>query len=144
MTPVKIDTLAVDVDHLLSVERRGYEPIDVPVRLAGGETRKLELTLAKARAGKKPRPGRTGGGATGSTGGSAAAGEDGFLTLRTSPWTNVTIDGEPYGPSPLFKTKLTPGPHTVRLVNEQSGIDVTKTVTIRPGESEKVSWELAP
>jgi serine/threonine-protein kinase len=70
------------------------------------------------------------------------AAEDGFLTLQTTPWTQVSIDGEPEGSTPLFKLRLRAGKHTLHLVNEQAGIDVTRNLTVGPAANEKVSWQL--
>jgi serine/threonine-protein kinase len=46
-------------------------------------------------------------------------------------WANVYIDGKDIGKStPLFGHQLTVGTHKVRVVNEQQGLDETKTVTV--------------
>jgi hypothetical protein len=71
-----------------------------------------------------------------------AAAEDGFLTLKTTPWTKVSIGGTPYGSTPLFRVKLHPGQLSVVLVNEQEGINETKTVKIVAGELTKLDLML--
>lgn len=65
----------------------------------------------------------------------------GSLTVRTRPWTKASIDGEPHGATP-FKVKLTAGPHTLRFVNEQAGIDRQERVTIRPDQTTKLDLDL--
>jgi serine/threonine-protein kinase len=59
----------------------------------------------------------------------------GFLSLVTSPWTNVTLDGRALGETPLVRVSLPAGNHTLRLRNPEAGIDETYEVTIRPGET---------
>ena len=59
----------------------------------------------------------------------------GFLSLVTSPWTEVTLEGRSLGETPLQRVSLPPGTHTLRLRNSEAGIDETYEVTIRPGEA---------
>lgn len=60
---------------------------------------------------------------------------DGFLTLRTNPWCEVTIDGTPAGTTPLVKYRLAAGPHKVELVNEKVGARAKLTVSISPNDT---------
>ena len=69
-------------------------------------------------------------------------GGKGFLTVKTTPWAKITIDGQPWGSTPVAKVPLASGTHTVRLVNEDAGKDVTKKVTITSGETLKQDWTL--
>ncbi|GAB4203541.1 MAG: hypothetical protein OHK0013_17730 [Sandaracinaceae bacterium] len=59
----------------------------------------------------------------------------GFLSLVTSPWTSVTLDGRPLGETPLVRVSLPAGTHTLRLRNPEAGIDESYEVTIRSGET---------
>jgi serine/threonine protein kinase len=68
--------------------------------------------------------------------------DDGSLTLQTTPWTQVYVDGDPQGSTPLFKLKLKAGKHVLHLVNEQAGIDTTRTVSIAPDANQKLNWQL--
>jgi hypothetical protein len=68
----------------------------------------------------------------------------GTLTLRTTPWAKVTIDGKPFGSTPLYKVELGSGPHTVRLVNEEFGVDETRKVIIKPGQASRLNLTLKP
>jgi hypothetical protein len=65
----------------------------------------------------------------------------GFLSVRTTPWVKVHIDGTPLSSTPLFKEKVKPGKHALKLVNEELGIHVEKTITIVPGETLKKIWD---
>ena len=60
--------------------------------------------------------------------------ESGFLTLATNPWTNVMFNGRNLGTTPLIRVSLPAGTHTLRLVNEEQGINRTYRVTIEAGE----------
>jgi hypothetical protein len=68
--------------------------------------------------------------------------EDGFLTLKTTPWAKISIAGAPYGSTPVFKLRLSPGRHVLHLVNEEAGVDVKRTVTIKSGETAKLDINL--
>ncbi len=59
----------------------------------------------------------------------------GFLSLVTSPWTQVTVDGRAIGETPLVRVSLPAGTHTLRLRNSEADIDETYEVTIRAGET---------
>jgi serine/threonine-protein kinase len=59
----------------------------------------------------------------------------GYLSLVTSPWTQVTLDGRSLGETPLVRVPLPPGTHTLRLRNPSAGIDESYEVTIRSGET---------
>ena len=61
--------------------------------------------------------------------------DNGFLTLATTPWTQVSLNGRPLGTTPLIRVSLPPGNHTLRLVNRERGIDQTYRVTITAGET---------
>lgn len=64
-----------------------------------------------------------------------AAAADGFLTLRTNPWCEVTIDGTPAGTTPLVKHKLPAGSHTLELANEKVGARAKLSIVIPAGQT---------
>jgi serine/threonine protein kinase len=153
-TPLEVTTLASGVRHELSFDRAEFQPATRIVELTPGETLSLNITLeaqvapAKPRVrGPKPRPTDT----TRVTDPPSvpvpvpvpvAASSEGFLSVRTTPWTKVTIAGAPHGATPLFKLRLHAGKHTVRLTNEQAGIDATRVVEIKGGETTKLDLQL--
>src|SRR5262249_18373432 len=62
----------------------------------------------------------------------------GFLTLNSSPWSYIFIDGRKLpSTTPLQKHKLAPGTHQVRLESRGAGKNDEFTVTIRAGQTEK-------
>ncbi len=77
-----------------------------------------------------------GGGASGaqSAPSEASSGGVGYLSLITSPWTTVTLNGRVLGETPLVRVALPPGSHTLRLRNPDAQIDESYEVTIRSGE----------
>ncbi len=60
---------------------------------------------------------------------------NGFLTLATTPWTTVSLNGRALGTTPLIRLPLPPGSHVLRLQNRERGIDQTYRVTIVAGET---------
>ncbi|MBN2361133.1 MAG: PEGA domain-containing protein, partial [Deltaproteobacteria bacterium] len=140
-TPIEIDTLAPGVTHTLSVEKRGYQPQEFSVALETGENKSVELTLTRQAGGGKGKSGSTAKPTEGRP--AETSTELGALTLDTTPWTRVTIDNDPYGSTPVFKIKLAPGRHKLRLVNEQENIDVSKTVEIKSGQVSKLNYDLS-
>lgn len=54
-------------------------------------------------------------------GATRAAVRDGTLTLRSNPWCDVRVDGEPVGSTPLLDLKLPAGRHHVLLTNAKLG-----------------------
>ncbi|MCA9562524.1 MAG: PEGA domain-containing protein, partial [Myxococcales bacterium] len=64
--------------------------------------------------------------------------EPGRLSVQSRPSAQVFVDGREIGYTPQVNIELSPGQHTVRLVNGEFGIDHTEVVTIEPGGSERV------
>ena len=139
-TPVDLDMLRPGVKHTLTVDKRGFQPQELAVELKPGERRTVEVALKRATAsGTTPGEKRPPTGAAPTT---PAATGPGTLSLVTTPWTEVTIDGAPYGSTPLFKIKLEAGEHKVQLVNKQAGVDSARKVTIKAGENTKLEFDL--
>jgi len=65
---------------------------------------------------------------------SPAASAPGFLTLDTTPWSNVTLGGRALGATPLIRVPLPEGSHTLVLTNPDEGVTTQYRVTIRSGE----------
>lgn len=69
---------------------------------------------------------------------SCATPEPGFLTLDTAPWTEVWVNGEYAGSTPLYRHKLPPGAHTLTLVNEGRAVRGEEHVVIDQGHVRKL------
>ncbi len=130
-TPLRIDTLPPDTEHQLVLEKEGFAQAIARVKPVRGETTRVTVKLRKGAAKPRPRPTPT-----------PADAKEGYLSLKTTPWTEVTIDSQPFGTTPLFKIKLAPGAHAVELVNGEEGIRLRRSVTIQPGETTKLDWAL--
>jgi hypothetical protein len=74
-----------------------------------------------------------------SAAGAASADDTGTLSVTTTPWTKVTVDGESVGNTPVVHHKLDKGKHKVTLVNESMEIKVSMTVKIVDGEETKIA-----
>lgn len=55
-------------------------------------------------------------------------------------WADIFVDGKKVGQTPLIGFQLPPGTYAVRAKNEAAGLDVTKQVTVRSGESSTVAF----
>jgi hypothetical protein len=60
---------------------------------------------------------------------------DGTLRINSRPWSRVYIDGRLVGNTPQMQLTLSPGWHTVTLVNPEFGVQKVLTIRIKPGES---------
>jgi hypothetical protein len=61
---------------------------------------------------------------------------EGFLSLNTTPWTKVFINGEDIGRhTPLRNYSLSPGEHKITCINNEFGIRETFFVVIRPNKT---------
>lgn len=56
--------------------------------------------------------------------------QPGFLSVHTTPWVSVWIDGAPAGATPLVRIPLSSGSHRIRLVNEAHAIDTSLDVQV--------------
>jgi serine/threonine protein kinase len=159
MTPVELNDLPADKELVFEMRHRGYDDSSLTVTLKAGKLTQEKVTLQKKKS--SVRGSNRGKKTTKPT--NAAKGEStviekekivyvkekaapvqqhGFFTLNTTPWAKVFIDGQPAGSTPLFKYKLSPGKHSIRLVNEGAGVRTSKTVHIKAGSNLKKSWVL--
>ncbi len=131
-TPLSTTQLAPNARHVLEIDMKGYETETIAVDLGAGEQAPVRVEL-EALPPPKPR--------NRSAAKPQLAG-DGFLTLETVPWTEVSIDGKPYGLTTLVRVKLPAGQHLLRMTNNGAGIDETRTVTISSGKTRKMKINL--
>jgi hypothetical protein len=68
---------------------------------------------------------------------------EGMLVVASSPWCNVSVDGQPRGTTPL-SLKLKAGPHAVVLSNPEFHISRTLSVEVQPGQTVRKSLDFAP
>ena len=58
-----------------------------------------------------------------------------LLEFRIHPHAIVWLDDRPLGQTPLASVEVTPGSHTVRLVNHQLGKDLSRTIKVKAGRT---------
>jgi hypothetical protein len=149
VTTLEVDDLPPDVPQTLLIRLNGYQDVTETVTLARGLAQLVKLQLTPA--GKKPNgktllankqqpktnPTTTTGTSTPNTVAMVAS-TQGFISVDTKPWTQVEIDGELYGQTPLIKKRLNVGSHQVLLINEAMGIREKRTVQIQPDQTAKL------
>ncbi len=59
----------------------------------------------------------------------------GFLTIDTSPWSQVSIAGHSLGQTPLVNVKLPAGNQVLTMRNPEQGIETNYGVSIEPGKT---------
>lgn len=62
------------------------------------------------------------------------------VNLAGGGWGEIYIDGKKVGSTPKFNIPLSAGTHTVRVTNAETGLDVSRQVTIAAGETKTVSF----
>lgn len=110
--------------HTVTAMLDGYRPEKRAVVLERGDHQRIEITFTKkiaSRPDRGPKMGR--------------------LTVRTTPWSDVYLGGKKLGQAPFADLPLPAGTHTLTFKNP-SHPTVTKTVTITPGKSAKLNFEL--
>ena len=75
----------------------------------------------------------------------AAAGRakgPGIVSIETTPWSQVRIDGRRIGRTPIRHHKLPAGAHRIELNNPVVGLKRTLEVIIHPGKHTRLNVEL--
>ena len=121
-TPAALTVSPGTVD--VAITRDGYAPLARKVTLGVGEHRTLELTLERTRSGSA-RP----------------QAEVGYLTVRTNPYSVVTLGSRRLGETPFSAVEIPAGTHTLTFTNPERGT-TRRTVLVRPGETVKLSFQL--
>lgn len=67
----------------------------------------------------------------------------GRVHVSSIPWAEMSIDGEPRGPTPRWVT-LPAGTHTIRLTRASAGVDYSSTFEVRAGETTRVAFDARP
>jgi serine/threonine protein kinase len=126
LTPIHAETFASGM-HKVVVDKKGYTPRELAVQLGDGEHRTLDVEL---------RPG-----ARRVVRVVKATVPQGFLTVRTVPWSKVFDGARLIGTTPMANVPLSEGTHTLTFVNPDLP-PMKKAVTVRAGQEERVSLEL--
>ncbi|MFH1807351.1 MAG: protein kinase [Pseudomonadota bacterium] len=131
---------------------RGEEPrpagidagdVVVPAVAMPATDASVTAELATARPVAKPRPARVRDKPRTPVPVPAEDPGEGALIVHTTPWTQLLVDGEPRGETPV-RVVLAAGTHHIELRNPGSGIAHRTTVQIRKGQDEKLRLDLTP
>jgi hypothetical protein len=125
-TPIHAETFASGM-HKVLVEKKGYTTRELAVQLGDGEHRTLDVELRPGarrvvRVVQQKVP-------------------QGYLTVRTVPWSKVFEGARLLGTTPMANVPLGEGTHTLTFVNPDLP-PMKRTVTVRAGEEQRVSIEL--
>jgi serine/threonine-protein kinase len=126
-------------------------PVDGPLRVQPAEpaaTATLEPPATVARPARpvpvqpvhavknqSPAPAATGSAPAPAASKPEVASSFGFLTIDTSPWSQVSVGGKILGQTPLIGIKLRTGSQVLTLKNPEQGIDTSYPVTIESGKT---------
>ncbi|HZF53334.1 MAG TPA: serine/threonine-protein kinase [Polyangiaceae bacterium] len=66
----------------------------------------------------------------------------GSLQVVVNPWGDVIVDGKSVGTTPMPAIQLAPGPHSVVVKNAELGATRSASVTIKPGQTASVKFDL--
>jgi serine/threonine-protein kinase len=111
--------------HTVIAELAGYAREKRKVVLERGETQRIEISFQKRLAAARPDP----------------HAKTGRLTVRTIPWSDVYLGSKKLGQAPFADLEMPVGTHKLTFKNPGRPT-VTKTVTIQPGKSAKLNFNL--
>jgi hypothetical protein len=151
-TPLIIADLAPGKELALRLELAGHREQTFVVQLKPGEVRELNhrFEATRARADAAPPPADAGaakvahkakgkGKVTAKAGSKkaepVAEARHGLLTIASTPWAHVEVDGVKVGVTPLFRHQLRAGRHAVRLHNPERSLTRSFTIEI-PADGE--------
>lgn len=142
-TPVRLEGYG-EGGHMLRLSRAGYADFEVQVFVTRGKTVQLptpELIPVQPSAQARPvqelrlrsrrRERRRSAASEQSVDGT------GLLSLNTLPWSQVYVDGESIGHTPVLEQPLSAGAHTIRLLNPELGLAKELQIQVKPGQTLK-------
>jgi hypothetical protein len=129
-TPTEIEGPVGETATRIVVKLDGYHPKEQDVLFAASPQR-LSLILEKVEAPPEPKKGKHGKEKLSIT----AVGDKGTVGIFVEPEASVVIDGKGVGRTPLGSVTLSPGPHTIELINDKVGKHETVRVDIKAGEN---------
>jgi serine/threonine protein kinase len=156
-SPARLERVVTGGEHTLQIRLGGYASVAQRFQLDGGEEATLDIDLRKnghasmhraheARALPKPaavaaKP-AVAAPVTPAPSPVRAEGE-GTLVIASSPWCNVTIDGQARGTTPV-SVKVKSGAHEVVLSNAEFHIKRSLELDVEPGQTVRKKLDFAP
>ena len=127
--------------HHIRVEEDGYEPIEEDVTIALGQTARFKRTLVPVAKAVPTRViTRVVTSAPAAVAAPVADGGTGkvVVSVQGGGWANVWVDGVKQAKTAPLTVSLAPGKHTVRLQNDELGVDQTEEVEVTSGGTARV------
>ena len=127
--------------HHIRVEEDGYEPIEEDVTIALGQTARFKRTLVPVAKAVPTRViTRVVRAAPAAVAAPVADGGTGkvVVSVQGGGWANVWVDGVKQAKTAPLTVSLAPGKHTVRLQNDELGVDQTEEVEVTSGGTARV------
>ena len=126
--PLEVEDLAPG-EHAVVARAARHAPARERVVVEPGRTASVELRL-RAREAVAPRPAP------------APPPQRAVLVVNTQPWSNVTLDGELLGTTPIRGREIAPGAHQVVLENPLKGYRKVVRFRVKPGQRKLISERL--
>ncbi|MBM4369477.1 MAG: PEGA domain-containing protein, partial [Deltaproteobacteria bacterium] len=144
--------------HKVEVSAEGYEPYAEEIDVGEGEKVRLDVKLVAVRKQPEvrvespprgaqpevriePRVARQPEAKVDTPPPPPAEKAKGKVNINVSGgWADIYVDGKKIGTTPIFGHQLPVGTYAVRAKNEQTGLDATKQVTVKAGESASVAF----
>ncbi|MFT3840520.1 MAG: serine/threonine-protein kinase [Myxococcaceae bacterium] len=120
--------------HTIVATAAGHLPAVKELDLAEGEKTTVVLAL-KAVAEPAVVAAPTAAPADAGVPANKAVARTGKLTLSTTPWTKVVLNGRVLGDTPLVEVPLPAGKHVLKLTNDEKNISRSIEVEIKPGQT---------
>jgi serine/threonine-protein kinase len=158
-SPARLEGVVTGGEHTLQIRLGGYSSVAQRFQLDGGEEATLDIDLRRnghaslhraheARA--LPKPAAVAAKApvaapvtTAPAPAPARAEGEGTLVIASSPWCNVTIDGQARGTTPV-SVKVKSGAHEVVLSNAEFHIKRSLELAVEPGQTVRKKLDFAP
>lgn len=126
--------------HRVRVESDGYEPIEEDVTIALGQTARFKRTLVPVAKVAPTRVVTRVVTAAPAPAAVAVESEPGkvVVSVQGGGWADVWVDGTKQAKTAPLTVSLAPGKHTVRLKNDELGVDQTEDVEVTSGGTARV------
>ncbi len=66
------------------------------------------------------------------------AAEPAVVSINSDPWSNVTLDGKPFGTTPILNRDISPGRHHIVMTNPVRNLTRKVTFSVKPGDKKRI------
>ena len=132
--PTSVETAGPAPTETAAPTAKAAPDTQTPAPRVGGP-----LPIGKGPADKgKPKPDSSGA----ATASDVDPSSPGSLQVVVLPWGDVSVDGKSVGTTPMPAIQLAPGPHSVVVRNAELGATRSGSVTIKPGQTSSLRFDL--